>query len=553
MQAELGLPATVARLVCQRGFTQIDDAQAFLQASLAQMPDPALLADIDRAASRLLTAVKAGHKITVYGDYDVDGVTSSSVLWLFFRDVLGIEIDVYIPHRLREGYGLNIAAIERLAQDGTQVLVTVDNGSSAVDEVARASELGMDVIIIDHHQISDPEPQAFAHLNPHRATCAFPYKGLAAVGVAFLLIVQLRRALRDADFFTGPDPRPDRYLDLVALGTVADLAPLTGLNRAMVRYGVGVMAKQQRVGVGALFAVTRTDGETLSAQDLGFRLGPRINAAGRLDDATRGFRLLTGDDVSTAHDLALQIEEQNLKRRDIQQQMTDEALEMAQAQMPEAPSALVLASADWHPGVVGIVASRIVEEFHRPAILLAEDGGVLKGSGRSTSDVNIKAALDKCAPFLMKYGGHVGAAGLTVNPGVLDSFRAAFLDAVDEVRDGSRQTPPLTVDGELPIYELSEALVAEIHRVGPFGQDNPMPRFLAHGVVGRSRILKGGHLKLFFDDAPFPVEAIGWNMGECEDWCRYPVDIVYTPSREVWRGRSKIVLRIHDLRPSEAR
>ncbi|MEE2789331.1 MAG: single-stranded-DNA-specific exonuclease RecJ [Myxococcota bacterium] len=550
---ELSVPPVVAHLLATRGHSTKTSALPFLEASLREMPDPAQMKDIRTAAARLMRAVRRGEHITIYGDYDVDGVTSAAVLCLFFRDVFNVELDVYIPHRLKEGYGLNQAALAALSARGTRVLVTVDNGSSAIDEVAFAQGLGMDVIIIDHHQVSEPEPMAFAHLNPHRNACQFPYKGLAAVGVAFLLLVEIRRQLRDDPDYVGPVPRPDRYLDLVALGTVADLAPLTHLNRALVRYGLGVMKRGPRLGVRALLDSTNTELETLDSSDLGYRLGPRINAAGRLDDAERGFRLLTGQDGVMAKQLATLIETQNQERRAIQERMTHDALEMAEQLLADGePSTFVLASASWHPGVVGIVASKIVETFHRPAILLAEDGGVLKGSARSTTDVNIKAALDLCSTHLMKYGGHVGAAGLTMMPQCLDAFRSALNAAVDAVREGERRTPPIAIDAVLDAASISETLVHEIARLGPFGQSNPAPKFVSYGVRGRTRILKDKHLKVFIENGSVAVEALGWHMAQCQSWWSGPVDIVYTAAREVWRGRSKVVLKLIDMRPVEA-
>ena len=547
----LGLPSIVARLAVQRGLGTPEDVTAFMQASLGDMPDPATMADIDRAADRLLAAVQAGEKITIYGDYDVDGVTSTAVLWLFFRDTFGIELDTYIPHRLREGYGLNRDAIDHLADGGTQVLVTVDNGSSAVDEIAHARARGLDVIIVDHHQVSDPEPAAYAHLNPHRRTCGFPDRDLAAVGVAFLVLVQIRRKLRGATFFQGPLPRPDHYLDLVALGTVADVAPLRGLNRAIVRYGVNRIRSVPRTGVQALMDVSRCTAESLTARDLGFRLGPRINAAGRLDDATRGLRLLIGEERSVVRELAEQVEVQNQERRQIQQRMIEEALAMVSEDtlLADAP-ALVLAGDDWHPGVVGIVASRVVETFHRPAILLARDGNIYKGSARSTGDVNIKAALDGCAHLLMRYGGHVAAAGMTLRVDALDAFRTALAAEVERVRGPDPGPPPLEIDGEVTLGSLRWADVEALEQLGPFGQGNPAPKLLSRGVLGKGRLLKGEHLKIFSRAGDSACEALAWNMGDCLSWCEGPVDLVYTPIIESWRGRKRLVLKVADIRPS---
>lgn len=546
----LDLPPLVARVLALRGVTAAEDGAVFLRASLADMPDPALMADIDRAAERIVRALRDGEKITIYGDYDVDGVTSTAVLWLFFRDHLGVELDYYIPHRLREGYGLNIDAIDALADRGTKVLITVDNGSSAVAEIAHATARGLDVVIIDHHQISDPEPQAFAHLNPHRASCRFPYKGLAAVGVAFVLLVQVRRHLREAAFYTGPDPRPDRYLDLVALGTVADVAPLTGLNRALVRYGVKVMRARPRTGIAALMDVTRTPVEGISARDFGFRLGPRINAAGRIDDAARGLRLLIGDDPGQAYALAEYVEGQNRERRVIQARMVDEAIELAAAEIAAGAPALVLAGQDWHPGVVGIVAARMVEMFHRPAIMLARDGGLLKGSARSTGDVDIKKALDRCADVLMRYGGHPAAAGMTLREEDLDAFRLALGDAVCALRHGPPGPPALEADAEVPLEALCITDLEALDGVGPFGHQNPNPRFISRGVRGRATILRGGHLKVFLSAADGPCEALAWNKEHLAPLWQGPVDLFYSPRFEVWRGRRKLVLRVTDMRAS---
>lgn len=547
----LSLSPLVARVLALRGVSVADEARVFLRASLADMPDPGLMADIDRAAERIVQALRDGERITIYGDYDVDGVTSTAVLWLFFRDHLGVELDCYIPHRMREGYGLNLAAIDHLADHGTRVLITVDNGSSAVREVAHARERGVDVIIIDHHQVSDPEPEAFAHLNPHRRACRYPYKGLAAVGVAFVLLVQVRRHLRAAGFYTGPDPRPDRYLDLVALGTVADVAPLTGLNRALVRYGVRLMRARPRLGISALLDVTRTDLGGISARDFGYRLGPRINAAGRIDDAARGLRLLIGDDPDEAYALAHLVEEQNRERRSIQARMEVEATELAAAAVADGAQALVLAGADWHPGVVGIVAARMVEQFHRPAVLLAQDGGLLKGSARSTGDVDIKTALDDCADHLMRYGGHPAAAGMTLRLDALDGFRAALDAAVIARRGGLPGAAALEADAEVPIARLAAADLEALDEIGPFGHENPNPRFISRAVVGRAQALRGGHLKVLIDAADGPCEALAWNKEHLAPLWSGPVDLLYSPRFEVWRGRRKLVLRVTDMRVAE--
>lgn len=545
----LALPPIVSRILVARGFDEPSRAQAFLEASLGQMPDPATLQDIDRAAERLVRAVRDGEKITVYGDYDVDGVTSTAVLYLFFKHTLGVALDYYIPHRLKEGYGLNLAAIEGIAARGTRVLVTVDNGSSAVVECARAAELGLDVIIVDHHQVSDPEPVAYAHLNPHRKTCPYPDKVLAAVGVAFMLLVQVRRHLRDASFYDGPDPRPDRLLDLVALGTVADVAPLKAVNRAMTRRGVEQMKRHNRLGIEALMAVSKVQPDSMTARDLGYRLGPRINAAGRLDDATRGLRLLIGDDPGEARALAQEVEAQNIARRQIELEIVEAAL--AQVEGDEAllsAPALVLADESWHLGVVGIVASRMVERFHKPAILMARVGAEFKGSARSVPGLDIKAALDDCADLLTRYGGHVAAAGMSLPLDRFEAFRARFSEAVLARRGEVVGPPPFIADGEVDLATFTYADVEAIEALGPFGEGNRAPVLIARNVRGRARPLKQIHVKVDLQVASGPAEALGWNMIEIGPMFDGPVDLLFTPEVNVWRGRRKLVLTLKAVR-----
>ncbi|MGC6418906.1 MAG: single-stranded-DNA-specific exonuclease RecJ [Bradymonadia bacterium] len=546
-----GLSLSTARLLWLRGVTVPEDATRFLSASLADMPDPRMLADISLAADRLLSAIRLGHKIVIYGDYDVDGVTSAATLWLFFRDVFNVELGTYIPHRMREGYGLNKAAISTLAEQGTKVLVTVDNGSSAVDEIAWASELGMDVIVIDHHQVSDPEPQAFAHLNPHRQSCAYPDKVLAAVGVVFVLLIEIRRQLREDDTYQGPIPRPDHYLDLVSLGTVADVAPLVGVNRAITRFGVGQMKRACRPGIAALLDKSGGELAGLSERDFGYRLGPRLNAAGRLDDATRGFRLLIEDDHRVLDELAEFVEEQNKERKTLQARMSEEALEMARASLGPDSVSLVLQHPDWHPGVVGIVASRMVDEFGLPTILLAQDGGILKGSARSVPGVDIKAVLDHCAPLLMRYGGHVAAAGMTLRLAEFDAFRERFESGVKALMTDDVGVQPLEYDLELPIDEFTRELYDELRRVGPFGHANPAPKIYTRGIRAGHRVLRGGHLKLLIRTAAGEIEGLAWNRADDAVMLNAPVDLVYTPDLEVWRGREKMVFRIEGMRPTE--
>ena len=547
---ELGLPTFVSQVLATRGFSNTEAAGRHLRADLREMPAPSRLLDCEKAARRLALAIQRRERVVVYGDYDVDGVTSTALLQLFFQNELGYRIGAYIPHRMREGYGLNREAITRLASEGAELLLTVDNGSAATEEIAHARQLGLEVIVIDHHQVSEPEPDACAHLNPHRRACGFPEKVLAAVGVAFYLLVELRRVLREAGYFAGrPEPRPDRYLDLVALGTVADVAPLTGVNRAFVRQGIEQLRRSPRPGLRALLEAARIDPGTVTARDLGFKLGPRINAAGRMDDATRGLTLLTTEDPTVATTLAALVEAQNDERRLVEQGMTQAAIARVEALGREIPPALVLWDASWHPGVVGIVAARLVERFQRPAILLAWDGSHFKGSARSVRGIHLKEMLDRCGADLVRWGGHAAAAGVTVTAERVSAFAAAFASVILECGTGDESRGPV-VDAVAPLGALDSLAVHHLERLGPFGEQNPAPMILVPSVLGRTRLLSGTHLKLELSPADVPREALGWGMGDAEVLCRGPVDLLCTPEVETYRGRRRVVLRLHDLRPS---
>src|SRR4051812_5197355 len=376
LAAAVGVPPAVGRILWARGHKDAAAAERFLEPKLDQLPDPFGLKGIDAAVARLQRALAQQEPICVYGDYDVDGVTSTAMLVFVLRK-LGGKVDFYVPHRLVEGYGLNTEALARLAARGIRLVVSADCGVTAVAEIDAAARLGMDVVVIDHHTASQDLPRAVAILNPHQPGCTFPGRELAAVGVAFHLLLALRKRLREAGWFAArPEPNLREMLDLVALGTIADVVPLTGPNRVLVHFGLRELARGARIGVLALKSVCQLAGE-VSAGDVGFKLGPRINAAGRLDDASVGVRLLLSEDLREARQLAEQLDRANAERQELQARIADEAVAQAEKLgSPEERRTLVVSSGGWHAGVVGIVASRLVERFHRPALVLAEEGGV---------------------------------------------------------------------------------------------------------------------------------------------------------------------------------
>lgn len=497
-----GLPDAVARLLAARD-VDLDSVTEFLDPTLRRfLPDPLHLKDMDVAIARLVRAVRGGERIVVFGDYDVDGATSSALLLRFFRSIGG-NIGVYIPDRRKEGYGPNAPALVKLKADGAAVVVTVDCGVTAFEPLAEARRVGLDTIVIDHHMAEITLPDAIAVVDPNRIDDASPHKQMAAVGVAFLLAVGVNRALREANWYGASRPEPDlrQWLDLVALGTVCDVVPLTGVNRALVRQGLKVMAERRNVGLAALADVARLK-EVPGAYHLGFLLGPRVNAGGRVGQADLGARLLSSDDPHEVGALALRLDEFNAERRAIERDVLDQAISRVEGlygpDRKGLPAALVIESDGWHVGVIGIVASRLVERYGRPAFVIGLDGDLGKGSGRSVRGVDLGAAViaARQAGLLVNGGGHAMAAGLTVTREALPGL-ARFLD--ERIAPQLGAAPPvreLGIDAALAPAAATQELVGMIERVGPFGAGNALPRFVLKSVrVSYAQTVGEGHVR----------------------------------------------------------
>ncbi len=502
---QLGLPEIVGRVLAARGVAA-EEAERFLNPTLRDyLPDPSGFMDMDRAARRLLQAVEAGERIAVFGDYDVDGATSAAVLARFFA-ALGIELEIYIPDRLAEGYGPNAPALKRLKAAGVGVVITVDCGITAFEALAEAAAAGLEVIVVDHHAAEPRLPTAAAVVNPNRLDDDSGQGQLAAVGVAFLLVVALNRALRDAGWYARSgraEPDLRQWLDLVALGTVCDVVPLTGLNRAFVAQGLKVMATRCNVGLAALSDVSRI-AEKPGTYHAGFLLGPRVNAGGRVGEAPLGARLLTCDDPGEAAALAARLDGYNAERREIELQVLDQAIRQVEETGP-GTGLVVAASEGWHAGVIGIVASRLKERFNKPALVVALDGGIGKGSARSVPGVDLGAAVIAARQegLLINGGGHPMAAGLTVAAENLAQL-TAFLDARLARRLAEIDyRPSLGIDGALKPGAASLELLAQLERCGPFGVGNMQPRFVLPAVrVGRASVVGENHVRCFLGDAP---------------------------------------------------
>lgn len=497
-----GLPDAICRLLAARD-VGLEDVPDFLDPTLRKfLPDPLHLKDMDVAIARLVRAVRQGERIVVFGDYDVDGATSSALLLRFFRSVGG-NIGVYIPDRRKEGYGPNAPALLKLKQEGASVVVTVDCGVTAYEPLAEAKRVGLDLIVIDHHQAELALPDAVAVVDPNRVDDESPHKQLAAVGVAFLLCVGVNRALREAGWYGDARPEPDlrQWLDLVALGTVADVVPLTGVNRALVRQGLLVMQKRGNAGLAALADVARLR-EPPGAYHLGFLLGPRVNAGGRVGQADLGARLLSSDDAHEVGALALRLDEFNSERRAIEREVLDQAIARIEGlygpDRKGLPAALIVESEGWHVGVIGIVASRLVERYGRPAFVIGMDGGIGKGSGRSVRGVDLGAAVlaARQSGLLINGGGHAMAAGLTVEREQLPHL-AKFLD--DRLAPQLGDAPAvreLGIDAALAPGAATQELVTMIERAGPFGAGNALPRFALTGVrVDYAQRVGEGHVR----------------------------------------------------------
>jgi single-stranded-DNA-specific exonuclease len=551
LAAALGLHPLAARVLAARGLADPSRAEAFLASRLQDLPDPFSMKGMDAAVARIARAVEGGERIACYGDYDVDGVTSTALLAGFLR-AAGADVVTYVPHRLVEGYGLNEAAVAHLAGQGVRLLVTLDCGITAAAEVRAAAALGVDTVVVDHHTVPVELPAAAAILNPHQGGCGYPSKDLAAVGVTFTLALALRRALREAGRFgtARPEPNLKDALDLVALGTVADVVPLVGANRILVHWGLEVLGRSRRAGVRALKRVAgMVEGAPVSAGQIGFRLAPRINAAGRLDDAGRGVRLLLAEDSAQAAALAEELDRENQARQEIERRILDEAVEDAAARVRAGARGLVLARDGWHAGVVGIVASRIVERFHRPAVLVALGDGAGKGSGRSVEGFHLYDALAACAPHLARFGGHRHAAGVTVERDRLGAFSAAFEAHAAERLSDEDLVPRCRIDGWVDEGEITDRAATELAKLGPFGAGHPEPVFALRGAAARARTVGAGgaHLKLALGG----LDAIGFGMGDRLPSCAGAVEAAFSIGFDEWNGARRLQLRLRDLRPRQ--
>lgn len=544
----LGVTRVMARVLAARGFSDLAQAQNFLQAPVASLLDPFLLRDMDIAVTRLGAAIRNQEKICIYGDYDVDGAVSTALLLRFLR-ALGADVFFTIPNRVREGYSLNEPALLRVAAQGAKIVITVDNGITAHAGVRLARELGMEVIITDHHQVGETLPEALAVMDPQRPDCTYPFKGICGAGVTFKLMMALRQALRREGFFTShAEPNLRHELDILSIATVCDCMPLVAENRTIVREGLQMLASTRKVGLRALLEVSGIT-DKLTSRDLGFKLGPRLNACGRLDDASLGVRLLLTDDPHEAEMLARQLDSLNQERQVIEKEMVAEALATTGDKFKNR-SGIVLYEPSWHIGVLGIVASRIAELFHKPTFVLARaENGMVKGSGRAAGVINLVAALSRCGSCLTSFGGHEAAAGVTLAENQVESFCQGFDLACHEILKGESAKPAVSVDGMLSSSEISHKLCEELGLLEPCGIGNSRPLFATREpipVLSR-RVVGQDHLKLSLGGAPQALDAIAFRQASALEQVKNGLSAIFGIEKNRFRERETIQLVIHEI------
>ena len=546
---EAGLTPLQAQLLINRGISNPSQAKSFLCPRLADMADPMLLKDMDFALAVILKSVKDREKITIYGDYDADGLTATALLLNFFS-CLGTETSSYIPNRLKEGYGLDKEALETIAEDGTGLIITVDCGISNSKEIAFAKSLSMNVVVTDHHQVPQGFTADYPVVNPHRADCPFPFKDLAGVGIAFFLAVAVRSALRKEGLFkTVPEPDLKDYLDLVALGTVADRVPLLDQNRMLVSTGLGIMGKSRWEGIKAMIKVSGIEDTDITSDDLAFRLGPRLNAPGRMDDPGLCIKILTADDTLLAKNLALRINDANIKRQGVERRI----LARIESKIKKTEGfdncrALVMAGEGWHKGVLGIVASRLVDKYNRPALVLDVQDGMAVGSGRSIDGFNLYEALSRLSNLFEKFGGHAHAAGFTLKAANLETLKNELEGLAGKTLKQEDLVPVIEMDAEVSLGHITSDMVRQVKTLGPFGEGNAEPVFLARSLeVAASRVVGERHLKLRVSQGGTTLEAIGFGLAYKHPLKGKTVSMAFTPELNRWQGYERIQLRVIDL------
>ena len=553
----LKVSPVLARVLLNRGVGSIDGARAFLRPELDQLHDPSLLPDMSRAADRIVQAVQSQERIIIYGDYDVDGISATALL-LQCLCLAGADVGYYIPERLEEGYGLSIDAIKKLKAEGAEVIVTVDCGVSALEEAKVAADLGLTLIITDHHEPGPARPAAFAVIDPKLEGSRYPFTELSGAGVAFKLAWAIGQAFSQGKKVSGEFREfLLKAVALAGLGTIADVVPLQGENRVLAKFGLEALEVTTNPGIRALIDVARLDQKRLTATHVAFGIAPRINAAGRLGSAARVVELLTTDSYGDAGEMANELDRCNRERQEIGKGILAEVEARIESEVDlDSTRTIVLADANWHFGVIGIVASKIAEKYYRPTIMFSLDGDAAKGSARSIPSFNLYDGLHACSDHLVTFGGHAQAAGVRVRADRLDEFARAFDQHASEMLGEQDLVPTLEIDSEVMLASVNEGLAGEIERLMPFGHHNREPILAASdvSVAGQPRRVgnDGKHLSFYLRQGSTSFRSIAFGMGELADQLEAQKDgwaIAFVPKINEWNGRRNVELDIRDIQP----
>jgi len=545
MSEALELPPAIVKILLNRGFDSPETVEKFLNPQLSDLQDPFLLLGMDKAMERVTKALLANEKIVIYGDYDVDGITATSLLYIIFNK-LGAQVDYFLPNRLVEGYGLSVDGINEARKKGVDLIITVDTGINAIDEVAYAKSQGIDVIITDHHEPREILPEAVAIVNPKQEQCQFNEE-LSGVGVAFKFAQAVYKSLGQnvADLH--------EHLDLVALGTAADIVPLVGENRVLTRFGIPQISRTTKPGLKSLTFVSGLMGKDISTGQVVFVLAPRINAIGRLGDAKDAIRLLSTRDEKVAQEVARKLDDDNRKRKRIDEETLNEALaQLEEIADLENDKAIVLAGEGWHLGVIGIVASRIVERYHLPTVMISLKDGVGKGSARSIPGFHLCEALYKCEDLLLQYGGHKYAAGLSIESKNVEKFRKKFIEVSNSELTADDIQPKLKIDMEIELSEVTDDFMELLEKFAPFGPQNMRPVFLTRNceIIGRPSVVGNNHLRMRVRKGSTVIDVIGFGFGDMLSQISTGslVDSVYTLEYNTYNNVTRVQMRIKDIK-----
>ena len=551
LRNSLKISLALCKILVQRGIDTYDKAKQYFRPELSQLHDPWLMKDMDKAVERILSAVEKNEKILVFGDYDVDGTTSVACMYKFLQKIYAPQnIEFYIPHRYREGYGISKMGIDFAKENNFSLIISLDCGIKSIELIAYAKNLGLDFIVCDHHLPDDELPPAIAILNPKQKDCNYPYKELCGCGVGFKLITALSQRL------TIPEKEYFSYLDLVATAIAADIVPLTGENRVLAFYGLKKINEDPCAGIKALVQLSGVE-KKFSINNVVFIIAPRVNAAGRMDDARKAVLMFVEDDLNKALEYAAMLHSDNIDRKDADSTITEEALALIDGDeiLINRKSTVVFKS-HWHKGVVGIVASRLIEKYYRPTVVLTQSGDVVAGSARSVTGFNLYEAIHACREHLIGYGGHFAAAGLTMLPDNVEAFSKKFEEAVSVVIEPHLLIPEIIIDAEINFKNISKSFYGIITQMEPFGPENMRPVFITKNILDTSwsKIVKEQHVRFIVKKDNIIFTGIGFNMADKFYLLQMnkPLDIVYTLDENEWNGETHLQLKVIDIRISEA-